>query len=219
MRFTITLLAALALVLTGCGGADTTDTTGTADTTTDIAPDPTDDPGTEEPTEEPTAIEERTDAPPAGDCSAAGLDGTVEGEAVSEQARATAALLLDAAVRCDEQLLATAAEESETTFFFGSATVDEVFGLPEDADADPSAWEALARLLGSTTPVVGDGDVWTWPAAAAPDAGDDAWQELVDSGLYTEAQVDELRGAGEGYLGWRVGIESNGDWLFMTAGD
>ena len=93
-----------------------------------------------------------------------------------------------------------------------------MFALPEDPDADQSAWEALARLLGGTTPV-GDADIWTWPAAAAAGADDAAWQELVDSDLYTQAQVDELRTAGEGYLGWRVGIEADGTWLFFTAGD
>ena len=235
MRLVAPLALTLALVLAACGGQDPLAPTGPDDgsspdaATEEPVDDPTDDPAdapaaspAAEPTDEPASDDTSDDDVVAGegDCSAFGLDGTVRGAGeLSEEALATATFLLDAAVRCDEQLLFTAAEESGTSFFFGSASVDEVFALPEDPDADPAPWEALARLLHGTTPVVGDGDVWTWPAAAAAGADDAAWQELVDSGLYTAAQVEELRSAGDGYLGWRTGIESDGTWLFFTAGD
>jgi len=241
MRLALSLVTVLALALSGCAG-DGTDPTGTPDTTATTAPptgteqptapqdddddgdgdDGTDTDGTEPAadTSEGDATEDGTDGDVAaeGDCSAAGLPAEAAFTDLGEEARATAEFLLDAAVRCDEQLLFTAATESDTSFLFGSASVDEVFALPEDEAGDPAPWEVLARLLAGTTPVEADG-VWTWPAAFSPDAGDAAWQELVDSGLYTQAQVDQLRAAPDGYLGWRLAIEADGTWLFFTAGD
>lgn len=209
MRLVLSLVFALALALTGCGDG--------IDTSTDTSDTPTPPGGATVPVDDPT--DDASDA--QGDCSAAGLPADGEFAQLGQDARAMAAFLLDAAVRCDEQLLFTAATESDTSFSFGSATVDAVLGLPEDADADPAPWEALARLLHGTTPVEVDG-VWTWPAAFTAEAGsevDDAWQELVDSGLHTRDQVDQLRAAPDGYLGWRIGIDADGTWLFFTAGD
>lgn len=210
MRFALALVTVLAVALAGCGdGTDTSDTSDTSDT-----PTPTDDTAADDASDDQADAGDDTE----GDCSAAGLPADGGFGMLGDEARATAAFLLDAAVRCDEQLLFTAATESDTTFFFGSATFDGVFGLPEDADQDPAPWEALARLLNGTTPVEADG-VWAWPAAFSADAGASAWQELVDSGLYSQAQVEQLRSAPDGYLGWRVGIDSDGTWLFFTAGD
>lgn len=243
MRFLMTLTAVLALTLAGCGATgDTIDSatggdvsaTDTADGSdgsdgsngTDAAADEPDTADGSSDSNDRTEGAADTDEPAdAGedpgtisDCSAAGLDDQVTAGAVTEEARATAELLLDAAVRCDEQLLHTAATESETSFMFGGSSVDELFALPEDGDRDPAPWEALARLLAATTPVV-DGDIATWPAAFGEDADDAAWQELVTSGLYDQAAVDELRAAPDGYLGWRVGIHADGSWMYMTAGD
>ena len=162
MRLVLSLVTVLALALTGCAGG-TTDTTGTTDTPTDTtgAPTGTDqssmpddgdtdevtaDPddggaaqgGTADPATDPATDETDSGVAAEGDCSAAGLPAGVATEVLGAEAGATAAFLLDAAVRCDEQLLFTAAEESGTTFFFGSATFDDVFGLPEDPEQDPA---------------------------------------------------------------------------------
>lgn len=225
LRLLLTATTTLALALTGCGG-DADPAAPVAPSTpvaTDAAPteaDPTEAPATEASATAPegTGDETAPDEPAAtGDCAAAGLDLAVRGEGLPDATLDTAAFLLDAAVRCDEQLVTTAATESDTTFFFGNATVGEVFALPEDPAEDPAAWEAMARLLGATTPVEVDG-TWAWPAAHGADASEADWQELVDSGLYTQSQVEQLR-TGEGYLGWRVGIAADGTWQFMTAGD
>lgn len=242
MRTTHLLAIATAVALAACGAAadDPTDLTGAEPTSSteqpseapadDVAdePDEPDDEPSEEPTnepedtgtDEPAPDEGDADATPGTDCSAAGVGDEVRGDDLPADTRAMADFLLDAAVRCDEPLLRTAATESDTSFLFGNATVGEVFVLPEPEDADPTAWSALARLLHGTTPTLGaDGEVWTWPAAAAADADDADWQELVDSGLYKEAEVTELRAAPDGYLGWRLGIDADGTWLFFTVGD
>ena len=41
---------------------------------------------------------------------------------------------------------------------------------------------------------------------------------LVDSGLYTQEQIDSMK-AGGSYLGYRTAITADGDWQFFVAGD
>lgn len=215
------VLVAAALGLTACGGdTDTTSPDGTASpspTTTDApaSPDPADSPtDATEPTEQETV---------AGDCSAAGM--TADGADLArlpDQARAAAAFLLDAALRCDEQLLATAAFESGTTLTFGEADPYEFFGLPEQ---DEEIYAIIATLL-TETPYAAEADdatpaTFVWPRVHTSDwvDADQAWQEVVDAGLLTAAEADEMRAAGTGYLGWRLGITGEGDWQFFVAGD
>lgn len=215
------VLVAAALGLTACGGdTDTTSPDGTASpspTTTDApaSPDPADSPtDATEPTEQETV---------AGDCSAAGM--TADGADLArlpDQARAAAEFLLDAALRCDEQLLATAAFESGTTLTFGEADPYEFFGLPEQ---DEEIYAIIATLL-TQTPYAAEADdatpaTFVWPRVHTSDwvDADQAWQEVVDAGLLTAAEADEMRAAGTGYLGWRLGITGEGDWQFFVAGD
>ncbi len=60
-----------------------------------------------------------------------------------------------------------------------------------------------------------------WPRVATEAFADDdaAWQEVVDAGLLEADQADRMRDAGAGYLGWRIGITTTGDWAFFVAGD
>jgi hypothetical protein len=44
------------------------------------------------------------------------------------------------------------------------------------------------------------------------------YRELVDAGLYTEADVEQWERFG-GYTGYRVGIAADGEWLSFVAGD
>lgn len=228
------LLLAASLALTACGGeADPADdgtsspsqtatatTEPTAEPTTNPASEPTPDP-TSEPTATPTPA--ATASPTSGDCSAAGTTGAVNGtDTLPEEAAATAAFLLDAAVRCDEPLLVTAATESDTQILFGNADPSTFFGLPED---DQQVYGVIATLLTEVSYAAQADDstpaTFVWPRVATGDwaESDEAWQEVVDAGLLTQAEADEQRAAGSGYLGWRIGITGDGDWQFLTAGD
>jgi hypothetical protein len=219
------ILLAASLGLTACGGgADpatddgTTSPTPSATATTEPTTEPTPDP-TAAPTSEPTA----TTSPTSADCSAAGITGDVNGAAtLPDEAAATAAFLLDAAVRCDEPLLVTAATESDTQILFGNADASTFFGLPED---DEQVYGVIATLL-TEVPYAAQADdstpaTFVWPRVATGDRAeaDEAWQEVVDAGLLTQTEADEQRAAGSGYLGWRIGITGDGDWQFLTAGD
>lgn len=228
------ILLASALALAACG--DTTDTAVPA-ATESPAPateppstqdtDAVTDPSTADPqpsqTATPSSSETETESGTAGDCSAAGM---AAGEGVSDQlpepVRATAELLLDGALRCDEQMLATAAAESDTTLTFGEVDPYEFFGLPDD---DPQIYAVIVTLL-TRTPYAAEADdatpaTFVWPRVHTGDwaDADEAWQEVVEAGLLTADEAAEMRAAGTGYLGWRLGISGDGTWQFLVAGD
>lgn len=55
-------------------------------------------------------------------------------------------------------------------------------------------------------------------AAVQVDPGDEeSWAEVAD--ILGDEQVDEMRQAGTGYLGYRVGISSDGRWQYFVGGD
>ena len=59
---------------------------------------------------------------------------------------------------------------------------------------------------------------YAWPTAYDEAPTDEAWQALVDAGLYTQEQIDSMKAAGS-YLGYRTAITADGDWQFFVAGD
>lgn len=202
---------------TATGSPTPTAAPSTEPTAVETTPETTEAPTTEAPTTEPAPTEA------TGDCSAAGM--TADGasfDTLPEPARATAELVLDAALRCDEQLLATAAEESGTTLSFGDVDPYEFFGLPED---DERVYGVIVTLLTELAHAAEADDStparFVWPRVHSGDwaDADEAWQEVVDAGLLTDDEAAEMRAAGSGYLGWRLGITGDGDWQFLVAGD
>ena len=156
--------------------------------------------------------------PDEADCSAHGETVTVlPADHLPDEVLATRDLLIDAALRCDEQLLFTAIEESEMfTFSFGGG--DDAIGywwdLEESGDAP---FLRLAQVLATTAAIDDGGEIAVFPRVATgrpQDTTDDAWAELD----WVE-DLDAVRGTGEGYLGWRAGISLDGDWRFFVAGD
>src|SRR5690606_15112904 len=119
------------------------------------------------------------------------------------------------------------------------------FGQPaESATGAPAVayWQKLEeegepvmrilRILLDTEPLVqtfesADATLATWPALGALDPTnaehaaqmEAAIEDLVDTGLYTRDEVDEILGSGSGWLGWRVGIADDGTWVYFVAGD
>lgn len=167
----------------------------------------------------PTVAPSPSAPPPTADCSGALVDlDPPDFEGLPEPTAATARLLLDAARRCDEQLLVTAATEARTELTFGALDPATFLSLPERED-EP-VYGIVARLLGGTTTTLSaGGDVWVWPAVTTGEGTDADWQSLVSAGLSTQEQVDALRSSGDGYLGWRLGIDADGNWRFLVAGD
>ncbi|MFN2524778.1 MAG: hypothetical protein ABR505_00715 [Actinomycetota bacterium] len=60
--------------------------------------------------------------------------------------------------------------------------------------------------------------VYSWPSANGPNPTDEDWQLLIDAGLYNEREVRRMQQFG-GYIGYRIGIVEDGDWIYFIAGD
>jgi hypothetical protein len=63
-------------------------------------------------------------------------------------------------------------------------------------------------------------DIYVWPAAFTYESWDDIpdqyREELYE--IFGEGELDQIAGFGS-YVGWRVGIDEQGNWLYFVAGD
>jgi hypothetical protein len=244
-RTATTVTIAFALLLAACGGAEVSidpaadpadpddaavdepdapeapeddaqeDPEGPGDDATDGPDDTIDDP-----------IDGATDPEPAGDhtaapdadCSAQGATIAVRPvDGMPAEVAAARDFLLDAALRCDEQLLFTATEESSMfTFSFGDDT--DPIGYWWDLEAaGEQPFLRLAQVLGTTPALSAGGDVWVFPRVTTgrdADTTDEAWAELT----WLEDPA-AARATGDGYLDWRAGISPDGEWRFFVVGD
>jgi hypothetical protein len=85
--------------------------------------------------------------------------------------------------------------------------------------------EGEVPILGDILPVVLSmhhaelDDLYVWPAAHAKDPSTWTEEDLADLRLlYTNEDIRGFEQAG-GYLGYRVGIQEDGAWIFFVAGD
>jgi hypothetical protein len=158
----------------------------------------------------------------AGECSASNLGMDYDpATAPSPDAGATAQTIVDAAVACDSNGLIQLATEHGTELMFTLETPEQVFGLPEN---DTQPYETLVRLLAGTTGAADGGEsgneTITWPRVATEEFADsdDAWDEVVEAGLLTQAEAD-LQRADEtfGYSGMVIAIDRSGTWRYYSA--
>jgi hypothetical protein len=194
------LLLALALaVAAACGGDD----------------------GDEGASDDPTT----TASSPAGPaCSAAGLVRALDPQpGLPAPVEAVRTDIVAAALACDYDALEALGEAGAPTFSFsfGSDTgAAEHWGAQEEAGEQPLRY--LVELLGrpSATVETPDGTQVVWPAAFARESWEAVTEEEREAlkPLYTDEELEQFADAGA-YLGYRVGITSDGDWLFFVAGD
>jgi hypothetical protein len=137
--------------------------------------------------------------------------------------------IVAAARRCDYAALVRLGNERGRglAFSFG-ATADaaQFWRMLERNGPRPRPMEALVKVLALPFATVAlDGRAvpprrarfYVWPRAHRLHASTSDWQALRV--LYTQAQIDAMRRSGVGYLGYRVGITSAGDWQYFIAGD
>lgn len=188
--------------LAAAGGSTTTSSTATSSAT------------------DPTAT---TGASSPGNCISSSAQPPRTGT-LTPEASQVAEMLYAAALACAPEYLINKATEDETKLSFGDVSPQGAFAVPEPG-ADTgfvNRYEALVRLLALPPAEDNSGGETTfvWPrvhtrAGAEQDA---AWQEAVDAGLIDASDVEQMR-SGSGYLGYRTGITSAGQWQFMIAGD
>lgn len=170
---------------------------------------------TEEATQDEPTGEATTEEPtlPLDPCSTPYPDLELRAEGLPDQTRERAEEVLELAAVCDLDGLAALAQQDQTFLSFGVVTPEEAFSGSEGAERAA----AITILLTLFEPGQDAADApYRWPGAVETE---DDWTLLVDSGLYTQDEVELLRGSGMGYIGWRVGVDASGQWSFLVAGD
>ncbi len=207
-RFPAAIVVA-ALVLAGCG-AETSDEAS--------APEPVT--VTETVTETQPAT---TETEPEVECSTAGLRLTLPEQELPAAVADVRKRVFDAAVACDyDTLEQIALEQGEGfTFSYGGGTdASEYWRNAEESSAEePKPMRALAAIL--TIPHTrNEAGSYAWPSAYDETPTAEDWQAVVDAGLYTQAEVEQMQEpTSTGYLGYRTAITPDGDWQFFVAGD
>ena len=213
-------LAAFALAafaLAGCGSDDANEAGSTTATTPPAA---TTDSFTI--TELPQTTPPDTTPEGEGACSMSGVRLTLPDEDLPPVVADVRKRVFDAAVACDyDALEQIALEEGEGfTFSYGSGTDASEYwrDVEENSTETPKPMRALATIL--TQPFTrNESGSYAWPTAYSENPTEEAWRDLVYSGLYSAEVVDQMREQNTGYLGYRTAITPDGDWQFFVAGD
>ncbi len=135
-----------------------------------------------------------------------------------EATKATARAILRDAVRCNSKALITRAENDTTRLSFGIVTAKDFFALPDKDQKYRNLVDAMVKTRPGYEKITGS---YIWPRVAAGDAYLDrtAWNEAVAAGLISRKEADRALRAGDGYLGWRVWVNADGNWDIFVAGD
>ncbi|MFK5583781.1 hypothetical protein [Serinicoccus sp. LYQ131] len=183
------------------------ETTAPEETATEDIPEEETSPEEEPEPDEPTA-------PVAVDpCTTAHPDPVLLADGLPEASTASAEEVLRLAAECDLGGLAALAEQDQTFLSFGAVGPEEAFS--GDGGAERAA--AITALLTSFEPEQDVPDApYAWPGTIETSQD---WALLVDTGLYTQEQVELMSSSETGYTGWRVGVDADGQWSFMVAGD
>jgi hypothetical protein len=200
MRVVAVLVAALAL--TGCGAEE--------EAATPVIV-------TETVTETQTVTQ--PPAEPQTSCSTSTLRLTLPEQELPAAVAEVRQRIFDAAVACDYDTLEQIALEQGAGFTFSYGGGDSAAAhwreLEESGAEEPM--RHLATIL--TFPYTrNESGSYAWPTAYDESPTDADWQALVDAGLHTQEQIDQMKTAGS-YLGYRTAITADGDWQFFVAGD
>jgi hypothetical protein len=133
--------------------------------------------------------------------------------------RRTRDALIDAAAANDYDALAALVPESGFTYTYGGPFPGgpAAYWKQVARESDPSPSAVLKLLLGMPYTKVQDNYVWPFAYDRDPASLTDA--ELDMLARVASPQEMELWKTSGHYLGWRVGIRSDGTWIFFVAGD
>jgi hypothetical protein len=207
MSRVLLLLLVLAALVAGCG-ADESDEA--------AAPQPV------TVTETVTETQPATTAEPEAECSTAAVRLTLPEQDLPPAVADVRRRVFDAAVACDYDALEQIALEKGEGFTFSYGAETDASGywrsVEEGSEEAPKPMLALATIL--TMPFTrNESGSYAWPTAYSENPTEEAWQALVDSGLYSAEVIDQMKTQGTGYLGYRTAITADGDWQFFVAGD
>lgn len=208
-------LAFVVVALAGCGSDD-------ADEAGSTTPPPVTVTESFTITEQPPTTPAVTTPAGEGACSTSGLRLTLPEQDLPPAVADVREGVFAAAVACDYDRLEQIADEKGQgfTFSYGSSTDASEYwrDLEENTVETPKPMRALATIL--TQPFTrNESGSYAWPTAYSESPTEEAWRDLVYSGLYSADVVDQMREQNTGYLGYRTAITADGDWQFFVAGD
>lgn len=155
---------------------------------------------------------------PQPECSSAGVAAPDAATGLPGPVATTRDLVVAAASECDLSALQDIAGDTFTTSFGGGGA--ENLGIWEEEGRGRLG--ILLQLLDmSHGEIRGDeGIIYVWPAAFAYQSWDEIPHDAVAelAAIHSEGDLDEFATLGS-YVGWRTGIDSDGNWLFFVAGD
>lgn len=199
------LVLAMLLVVTGCGDEPSP----SADDSPTASPTRT---ATQRETPSPTAT------PASADCSAGDLSAELPVQDVPPAVAEKRAAIAKAAVACDYRALEALASDERFTFSFGvSDDAADFWRSREDAGEEVLA--TLVRLLAlpfTRSEAGSENPLYAWPSAHREDPTSRDWDLL--RGIYDRSEIESFKRTGS-YLGYRVGIDADGEWRFFVAGD
>jgi hypothetical protein len=170
----------------------------------------------------PTSTPTTTTTSPAARCSASNSPEPQPQQGLPGPVAATRQAIAEAARACDYRRLAdlAAAGNNEFSFTFGAAQDPaEYWRQAEAGNQQPLRFlvELLARPYRAD---LRQAPVYVWPSAF----GFPTWAEVPEADrqalkpLYGDDDLSGFQAFGS-YIGYRVGISPDGEWLFFIAGD
>jgi hypothetical protein len=151
-------------------------------------------------------------------CSANGISMPSTSGGIPVPVAATRAAIAAAALSCDLEALEDLAIDTFTTSFGGGG----VENLARWEEAGEGRLGTLLQLLDTSHETVDSGEttIYVWPAAATYASWEEIPEELLAelSEIHTQEELDQIEGFGS-YVGWRTGIDEDGNWLYLVAGD
>ncbi|MBC7460107.1 MAG: hypothetical protein H7287_01960 [Thermoleophilia bacterium] len=218
MKLLTTLALAVTCLVAGCGSDAGSTTSSTKTTGSTAATAPTD-------TTAPDAASTTSTAAPGNvDCSAAGSALRVSNTAdLPAPVAKTHDEIASAAATCDYEALQAIIDRHPEQFQFqvgAGATSQSAADYWKSIDAKEHIMLRLTQLIATRSAVLVEGTATThvWPAVHAGKRTDTDWQDLIESGAYTEQEVAAFR-KDDLYFGYRVGILPDGTWSYFVAGD
>ena len=140
-----------------------------------------------------------TTAPARRLCSTSGLRLTLPEQDLPRRGRGRPQARLRRRVACDyDTLEEIALEQGEGfTFSYGAGTDASEYwrDVEENSTEQPKPMRALATIL--TLPFTrNESGSYAWPTAYSESPTEEAWQALVDAGLYSPEEIDQMQDAG-----------------------
>ncbi len=156
---------------------------------------------------------------PVARCSATGMSVPESDQTkLPPEAAAKRQAIIERALACDYKGLEEMADPNEFTFSFGVERGPARFWRTLERQGEPVMAD-LVRVLSLRPHRYPEFEMYGWPRVVRARASDADWQAVVDAGLITQRQADDLRAMNLGYIDRRAFITFDGRWTTFVAGD